>query len=110
MSFLTGYSPSTVPAMAVWTVLLLWGLQLLRTYTKLWSVPGPFIASLSNGPRLYWTWTRKQYRRHIDLHEQYGKLVRLGPNMVSVADPTAIPTIYGFNYDFQKVRVGNGHY
>ncbi|MCJ1244003.1 hypothetical protein MMC30_001200 [Trapelia coarctata] len=102
MSSLTEYLPNSVPALIVWTVLLLWGFQLVRTYAKHWSVPGPFLAALSDGPRLYWTWTRKQYQRHVDLHKQYGKLVRLGPNMVSVADPAAIPIIYGFNYDFQK--------
>ncbi|MCJ1384344.1 hypothetical protein MMC17_007460 [Xylographa soralifera] len=81
---------------------LIWAVQLSLTYLKLRSIPGPFFAALSDLPRLYWTWTRKQFEKHIDLHEKYGVLVRLGPNMVSVGDPAAIPIIYGFNYDFQK--------
>ena len=90
--------------MAAWTVLLVGGLQLARTYVKLRFVPGPLLAGLTNIPRLYWTWTNKPFEIHLALHKKYGKLVRLGPNMVSIADPEAIPTIYGFNYDFQKVR------
>ncbi|MCJ1435911.1 hypothetical protein MMC27_005287 [Xylographa pallens] len=84
------------------TVSLVWVVQLCLTYLKLQSIPGPFFAALSDLPRLYWTWTRKQFEKHIDLHKKYGNLVRLGPNMVSVGDPAAIPIIYGFNYNFQK--------
>ena len=32
----------------------------------------------------------------IDLHQRYGKLVRTGPNEVSVSDLAAIKKIYGF--------------
>ena len=85
-------------------MLLVSGLQLARTYVKLRSVPGPLLAGLTNVPRLYWTWTKQPFKIHLSLHQKYGKLVRLGPNMVSAADPEAIPIIYGFNYDFQKVR------
>lgn len=35
------------------------------------------------------------HRQLINLHEQYGPLVRTGPNEVSVADPAAIKKIYG---------------
>lgn len=89
---------------AAGTILLVSGLQLARTYVKLRSVPGPLLARLTNIPRLYWTWTKRPFEIHLSLHKKYGKLVRLGPNMVSVADPEAIPTIYGFNYNFQKAR------
>jgi hypothetical protein len=46
------------------------------------SVPGPFWASVSS------LWMAKQaygdsfHRTNISLHEQYGKLVRIGPNEV----------------------------
>ena len=95
---------SPLPTVA-WTLLLVVGLQLARTYLKLRSVPGPLLASITNLPRLYWTWTRKPFEKHLSLHKKYGKLVRMGPNMVSISDPGAIPTIYGFNYDFQKVSI-----
>ena len=39
-------------------------------------------------------------RRHvhletIDLHERYGRYVRMGPNFVSISDPAGVPAIYG---------------
>lgn len=38
----------------------------------------------------------------IDLHRQYGHLVRVGPKHVSVGDPAAIKTIYSVNGGFTK--------
>ncbi|MCJ1309075.1 hypothetical protein MMC25_002730 [Agyrium rufum] len=78
------------------------GFVAARYSSPLRSIPGPFLASVTNFQRLYWTWTKTPFLKHIDLHRKYGKLVRLGPNVVSISDPAAIPTIYGFNYDFQK--------
>ena len=97
------FIPNGWPSLVVWTILVILGAQLLRTYSRLQSVPGPFLAALSNLPRLYWTWTKTPFNKHIALHKKYGGLVRLGPNMVSVGDPAEISTIYGFNYNFQKV-------
>ena len=39
----------------------------------------------------------------VDLHEKYGSAVRVGPNVVSIADPDAIDKIYGIKTDFMKV-------
>ncbi|CAK7240637.1 MAG: hypothetical protein STHCBS139747_002083 [Sporothrix thermara] len=39
---------------------------------------------------------------HIDLHEKYGNIVRLGPRSVSVADPDAAKIIYALNAGFVK--------
>jgi len=40
---------------------------------------------------------------HINLHKQYkSKLVRVGPRVVSISDPSAIPTIYSNNTGFYK--------
>ncbi|KAI1498990.1 cytochrome P450 [Biscogniauxia marginata] len=58
-------------------------------------VPGPLPASISNIPRLTWAWSGKAHQIHIGLHEKYGDLVRLGPNVTSVGDPFAIQKIYG---------------
>ena len=97
-------------ALVAWTAFAAYSVQLVLTYVKLQTVPGPFLAALSDLPRLYWTWTRKPFEKHIDLHKRYGKLVRLGPNMVSVGDPAEISTIYGFNYNYQKVKRRNRQY
>lgn len=48
----------------------------------------------------------------IALHKKHGKLVRTAPNEVSIADPTAIKTIYGAGTKFRKsdwYSVWQGH-
>jgi hypothetical protein len=65
-------------------------------------LPGPALASISNLPRLLTAWSWQTHETHIALHRRYGKLVRIGPNCVSVADPSAIPTIYGINKGYIK--------
>lgn len=69
------------------------------------STPGPFIARFSC---LYRPWKISQgnapdfYRK---LHQQYGPIVRTGPNTVDISDPTAIPIIYGTHSKFLKVSL-----
>ncbi|KAL8766518.1 MAG: hypothetical protein Q9209_006734 [Squamulea sp. 1 TL-2023] len=75
---------------------------LIVIYRRLSHVPGPFLASLTNLVRLRWVLTRKAHHIHIDLHEKYGPLVRIGPNTVSVGDPREIRQIYGLTGEFVK--------
>ncbi|KAI8713863.1 hypothetical protein NCS52_01232100 [Fusarium sp. LHS14.1] len=65
-------------------------------------IPGPFLASLSDLWRLYVVWGRRPDIDHVKLHGRYGKLVRLGPNAISVSDPSAIRQIYGLAAGFKK--------
>lgn len=65
------------------------------SYFCLSHIPGPFLASISNIPRLYWVLTGRAHDIHIALHDQYGPLMRMGSNMVSVSDPQEIGKIYG---------------
>jgi cytochrome P450 len=51
----------------------------------------------------------------MKLHEQYGRIVRIGPNIISVSDPAAISTVYGTSPVWKKgpsyeviVGVSNG--
>jgi hypothetical protein len=39
---------------------------------------------------------------HFDLHRKHGKLVRVGPNHVSISDGDTIPQIYGISTKFIK--------
>ncbi|KAJ9648121.1 hypothetical protein H2199_001898 [Coniosporium tulheliwenetii] len=94
--------PAMLPAVLVILIILGLILQLWRTRSRLSHIPGPFWASISNIPRVWWVWGRNAHRIHIGLHEKYGKLVRLGPNMVSVGDPNEIAQIYGFTGKFKK--------
>lgn len=48
----------------------------------------------------------------VALHKQYGKLIRIGPNELSVAEPEAIKKIYGHGTKFRKsdwYSVWQGH-
>lgn len=58
-------------------------------------VPGPFIAKWSRLWMVYHAQKGDMHTTMIELHKKYGKLVRTGPNEVSVADPAVIKTIYG---------------
>ncbi|KAI4845223.1 cytochrome P450 [Aureobasidium sp. EXF-8845] len=83
-----------------------------RFFHPLASVPGPFWASLT---RLWITkhsWDGDMHRTMIALHEKHGSIVRNGPNEVSIADLSAIKTIYGAGTRFRKsdwYSVWQGH-
>ena len=47
--------------------------------------------------------TRQTEQTHIALHRKYGDFVRLGPNVISVADPKALKIIYGLKKGMVKV-------
>lgn len=77
----------------------------LLPYLRNWSIrdiPGPFPAAFTN------LWLMLQCRRGrrfeaVDnAHRKYGKLVRIQPDHVSIADPGAIQTIYGHGNGFLK--------
>jgi hypothetical protein len=90
---------------AIWPalVLLALGARLLRNYSKLNHIPGPFLAGLTDAWRFIHC-LRGQSSRQYELHRKYNShLIRLGPNTVSVSDATAIPIIYGLKPIFNKV-------
>lgn len=66
-------------------------------------IPGPFLASFSNLWKLRATWKQNMHRENVRVHEDYGPIVRIGPNHVSVADPESMQTIYGVKNVFPKV-------
>lgn len=84
-------------------VIFLLLLSSVRTYAKLRHVPGPLLAALTDYPRLSWVLTGRAQEIHLEQHRKHGKIVRFGPNMVSVSDPNEIPNIYGFTGKYQKV-------
>ena len=79
-------------------------LYFTATWATLCHIPGPFFSAFTNIPRFFWVRSRRAHEIHIALHEHYGPLVRMGPNMVSVADPAEIGHIYGFSGLFKKVH------
>lgn len=68
-------------------------LPYLRAHTIL-DVPGPLPAAFSNLWLLYQCRRGRRFKAVDDAHRKYGKLVRIQPNHVSVADHEAIPVIY----------------
>lgn len=65
--------------------------------------PGPPLAAWTD----WWRFTDAMQRRtqwtHINLHRKHGDIVRVGPNVLSFADPRAIKSIYGLNKGMTKV-------
>lgn len=67
------------------------------------TIPGPFLAPFTDLWRFCLVWRGRPEQAHIKLHDRYGPLVRLGPNMVSVSDPDALKVIYGLATGYVKV-------
>lgn len=101
-------SEVVVLSVRYWFVVLLTVLvtHLLRNkYNRgLNKYPGPFLAAYTDWWRFFNVLGRKAEHTHIRLHRQLGDVVRLGPNMLSFADPRAIKVIYGLNKGMTKVR------
>jgi len=75
------------------------GIYLLCQYFNhgLHRYPGPFLAKFTNLWRFFENYTRRSEWTHLRLHQQYGDIVRLGPNVLSFGDPAAVKSIYGLN-------------
>ncbi|KAL4737147.1 cytochrome P450 [Aspergillus similis] len=86
------------------TILALFILRLLwrRFGSGLRGIPGPALAKCTRLWKLHSVWKGDHHLTEINLHRQHGPLVRIGPRHVSVADPKAIPVIYGLNKGFTK--------
>lgn len=84
-------------------LLLLLVARLAYNYSRLSFIPGPFLASVSDIWR-YFHGRAGQCVLDYELHRKYNtKLLRVGPNQISVSDPKEIPKIYGLNPIFNKV-------
>lgn len=70
---------------------------------RLASIPGPFLARVSD----IWRWRAQNSNSYsanmVEIHEKYGKLVRIGPNHISISDPNAVPIVYTTNPVWPKV-------
>ena len=90
-----------------WALLLLPLLYYLLPYLRNWtikSIPGPPAAAFSN---LWLLLQSRQGRRYLSVdkaHSKYGKFVRIQPDHVSIADPEAIPIVYGHGNGFLKAH------
>ncbi|TKA49160.1 hypothetical protein B0A54_01236 [Friedmanniomyces endolithicus] len=76
--------------------------QVTGTFASLKDVPGPFLAKFTNLWRLLVVWRRDSHDTYLRLHKQYGDLLRIGPNCVSISKPDMVSTIYGINKGYVK--------
>lgn len=67
-------------------------------------VPGPYLAKLTNIYLLLIYYRRRQYPVTRHLHDRYGAAVRIGPNHVSLNDPTLLKKIYDMKGQYVKVK------
>ncbi|KAK8197312.1 cytochrome P450 3A3 [Phyllosticta capitalensis] len=88
-----------------WSLLALAVLYYLLPYIRnkgIRDIPAPFPAQFSN---LWLLWQCRQGRRYLavhDLHKRLGTFVRIQPHHVSIADPDAIPLVYGHGNGYLK--------
>jgi hypothetical protein len=68
-------------------------------------IPAPGFAAFTNVWLLIQARQGQKYISVDDAHKKYGKLVRISPTQVSVADDAAIQSIYGHGNGFLKAYV-----
>lgn len=68
---------AAIVAYVVWTI----------SFSPLREIPGLFLAKFSDIWRLLGALSRQPEIAQRNIHDEYGPVVRLGPNMVSVSDP-----------------------
>ena len=94
---------------AYWPAILVAGIayKLLsnKYHNGLNKYPGHPLAAYTNWWRFFDVLGRHAEDTHRALHKKHGDIVRLGPNVLSVADPRAIKIIYGLNKGMTKVRM-----
>ena len=56
---------------------------------------GPVLASFTNAWRLNYVYWHRQEPPMLKIHEKYGDIVRLGPNVLAFRQPQAVLDIYG---------------
>ncbi|GAB7333384.1 hypothetical protein MBLNU13_g04996t1 [Cladosporium sp. NU13] len=95
-------------------VVTLWCWRLYTNWKQLNHVPGPLLAGLSDYWRA-WHQRRGELRdKLVELHKQYGPIVRYGVCSVSINDPSVVGIIYSDRAGYPiansyKVQVGVSH-
>lgn len=64
--------------------------------------PGPLLASLSNVWKAYHVYQGDLEYAILKLHQEHGKIVRIGPNHLDISDAAAVKDIYLTGKSFVK--------
>ena len=91
-------SPYTIPI----AIILFFFVPYLTSNTVIRDIPGPFAAKFTNLWLLLQARQGKRYLSVNEAHKKYGKLVRIQPDHVSIANESAIPIVYGHGNGFLK--------
>jgi benzoate 4-monooxygenase len=94
-------SLDTAPYVVVGLVLA----YFLAPYFQRWhlrDIPSPSFAAFSNLWLLIQTRQGKRFLSVDAAHKKHGKLVRISPTQVSIADDAAVPLVYGHGNGFLK--------
>lgn len=85
--------------------------RLVRSYFRLSDIPGPKLARFTNVWRLRAQNSPEYSATLVRLHKRHGKLVRIGPNHVSISDPNAVPIVYTTRpvWDKARAKAASGH-
>ncbi|KAM3418417.1 hypothetical protein BST61_g4406 [Cercospora zeina] len=65
-------------------------------------IPGPFFCRMTILPNLYHNWKGDKHLVVEALHEQYGEIVRIEPNFISIMSPNSVQSIYGTGSQWGK--------
>ena len=92
-----GTAAAVVARMAgVWVATIFASMAIYRTFFhRLRRFPGPRRFALSKFVSIPMDLAGQRPYRVTRWHEQYGSVIRIGPRELSVADPAALPAIYG---------------
>ncbi|KAH8674574.1 putative benzoate 4-monooxygenase [Tricladium varicosporioides] len=92
------FTPWVIPT----AIVLYYLIPYLTSNNGLRDIPGPTAAKFSNLWLLVQARQGRRYKSVDEAHKKWGKLVRIQPNHVSVADESAINAIYGHGNGFLK--------
>ncbi|KAF4340768.1 cytochrome P450 monooxygenase [Fusarium beomiforme] len=95
-------SPYFGITVSISAVLLWWMISTLTSPLRRY--PGPFLAKWTNLWRLYHVWTQRYQWTIHELHQKYGPIVRIGPNLLDLDYPELIKTIYGTDTKWRKTE------
>lgn len=76
------------------TAIILIYIIYMRFLHPLSKYPGPLLASLTNTFKAYYVYNMRLHEKLLELHMQYGPVVRVGPNHLHLWQAEAIAPIY----------------
>jgi len=71
-------------------------------------IPGPFLAKFSGLWRNHKQFRGTWHDDILDIHEKFGKVVRIAPDEVSFVDENGLKNLYGHGKKVLKVRTSEG--